>query len=706
MKIQESSNAVVNRDGLATDNAFTMQFNAKMAKILSDGLYADKVQSIIRELSCNAVDSHVASGQPERAIEVHLPTSWEPWFYVRDFGTGLDHQQIISHFTRYGASNKTDSNQLIGQLGLGCKSPFSYVDAFDVTAVKDGVRRQYSMYKNEEGMPSVALLDERNTDEANGVTVKMPVKAGDIVDFANKASRVYRWFTVKPTILGRSEFKMDNYPVALEGTDWALYMMPDNYTRMPAYAVMGLVAYPIERDIITQLSEGQSTMLDMPISMTFEIGELEISASREALGYDARTQAAIRRKLDSVITELTQQVEQQFKSATTLWEAKKIFYTLFEKSNMRHNKKLFVQNGGIAWNNTFIKSSSIEAAVEGCELRMWHQNRGAGHLKMIDNAAIYPGRGDIIIINDEEGRGKGRVRLWCANNMTGTSEIWYYHSSKKFTHQQLIDHLGNPPNVLFTSQLPAKARAPRRVNLAPMAEIRGIQMVAVDLDMSTGGVYVPVKHSKVTVNGNEHDLNWLTHIVNLCKTAGVLNNDQSVYAPRLGMKKKISEQAGWQNLFDLIDAKLKTFFVSKLQTISDHSAYTAVQNENLVSLCAELAAPASPTSEMAKFMLAVQHMKASSQMSRSDNSMISLAHILNAVPSLPHPTFDLKAMQKNLAKTYPMLPMTIDHYYGRTQRTKVEMQHMINYVNMVDDRLHASVNTAANQFIQALGETA
>jgi len=141
VKITSATDVVIERDGLGSDGAFGIVFNAKMAKILSDGLYSDKIQSIIRELSCNAVDSHVEAGKGDEPIEVHLPTVFEPVFYVRDFGVGLDHEQVIKIYTVYGASTKTNSNEFIGQLGLGSKSPFSYVDAFDVTARKEGVKR-------------------------------------------------------------------------------------------------------------------------------------------------------------------------------------------------------------------------------------------------------------------------------------------------------------------------------------------------------------------------------------------------------------------------------------------------------------------------------------------------------------------------------------------------------------------------------------
>ena len=69
---------------------FRIRNSAKAFKILSDGLYSNKIRAIVRELSCNAVDSHVAADKENVPFEVHLPTMLEPWFSVKDFGIGLD----------------------------------------------------------------------------------------------------------------------------------------------------------------------------------------------------------------------------------------------------------------------------------------------------------------------------------------------------------------------------------------------------------------------------------------------------------------------------------------------------------------------------------------------------------------------------------------------------------------------------------------
>jgi len=150
---------------------FRIRNSAKAFNILSSGLYANKIKAIIRELSCNAIDSHTAAGT-NQPFEVHLPTTLEPWFYIRDFGTGLNHEQVSNIYTTYFESTKTESNAFIGALGLGSKSPFSYTDNFTVTAIKDGRKGIYSAFINDVGVPSIALMGEEQVTEPNGVEVK------------------------------------------------------------------------------------------------------------------------------------------------------------------------------------------------------------------------------------------------------------------------------------------------------------------------------------------------------------------------------------------------------------------------------------------------------------------------------------------------------------------------------------------------------
>jgi HSP90 family molecular chaperone len=174
---------------------FRIRNSAKAFNILSSGLYANKVRAIIRELSCNAVDSHVAAGKTETPFDVHLPNQLEPWFSIRDYGTGLSHEQVTNIYTTYFESTKTNSNDFIGALGLGSKSPFSYTDNFTVTAIKDGTKGIYSAFINDSGVPSIAKMGEETTEEPAGVEIKFSVSDRyDFSKFQDEARVVYTYF--------------------------------------------------------------------------------------------------------------------------------------------------------------------------------------------------------------------------------------------------------------------------------------------------------------------------------------------------------------------------------------------------------------------------------------------------------------------------------------------------------------------------------
>ena len=86
---------------------FRIESSPEAFRILSDGLYSNKIKAVIRELSTNAVDSLVDAGTTDFGFEVHLPTSLSPEFYIRDFGTGLSHEDVVGLYTTYFSSNKT-----------------------------------------------------------------------------------------------------------------------------------------------------------------------------------------------------------------------------------------------------------------------------------------------------------------------------------------------------------------------------------------------------------------------------------------------------------------------------------------------------------------------------------------------------------------------------------------------------------------------
>ena len=304
---------------------FRIRNSAKAFNILSSGLYANKIRAIIRELSCNAVDSHTAAGKQDTPFDVHLPNQLEPWFSIRDYGTGLSHEQVTNIYTTYFESTKTNSNDFIGALGLGSKSPFSYTDNFTVTAIKDGVKGVYSAFINEAGVPSIAKMGEEQTSEPDGVEVKFSVSdRWDFSKFQEEARYVYTYFALRPVISGVSDFRFRDVEYDAKDIIPGVHSYTDGHRR--AVAIMGNIAYPIDVPNTEQAMGELRLLLNCGLEMNFAIGELDFQASREGLSYIPQTVDAIKRKLEAVNAQLAVHVAKEADAIPNLWD-RAIFLT-------------------------------------------------------------------------------------------------------------------------------------------------------------------------------------------------------------------------------------------------------------------------------------------------------------------------------------------------------------------------------------------
>lgn len=273
---------------------FKIQASAKAFEILSSNIYTNKVRAVIREYNCNAYDAHVAAGT-EQTWDVHLPSTLEPYFSVRDYGTGLSDEQVREIFTTYFHSTKTNSNDFVGALGLGSKSAFSLVDSFTVVSYYNGTKSDYCCYKDANGEPQISLLASCDTEEPNGLQVSMSVE-GRQGEFEDEAVKVFKYFDELPNINDREvvaqilEAKEKYKFVCKEGSF--------NTGYGDLYARMGNVAYKIPRDYQSSLSG----------FINFNIGDLSFNAGREELSMDDSTKAALKIRIQQVTDNLSEVV--------------------------------------------------------------------------------------------------------------------------------------------------------------------------------------------------------------------------------------------------------------------------------------------------------------------------------------------------------------------------------------------------------------
>ena len=285
--------------------------------MFADKVYTNKVRAVIRELACNAHDSHIIAGTTDVPFEVHLPTHLEPWFAIRDYGTGLCDEDIANVYGAIGVSTKRDSNEVIGCFGIGSLSPYSMCDSFIVKSYLDGTVRTYQCMRDEQRQPKVIPLGAESTDEANGLEINLTVD-GKVEEFHREACEVFAfWEGTLPQIndelvISKSQQLRDGY--IFKGDDFGL---TSSWGDM--YALMGNIAYKIPSAWDSFNTKGY---------VKFELGELEFDTARENLSMTDKNREVVKAKFAKVKNSLKDIAIEQIEAMPTAFKKAEMANTL------------------------------------------------------------------------------------------------------------------------------------------------------------------------------------------------------------------------------------------------------------------------------------------------------------------------------------------------------------------------------------------
>lgn len=339
--------AEVLAEGFTEEADFGIANSTKAFKSLIDGVYSRKAEAITRELATNAFDAHKAAGSIA-PFEIHLPTPLAPVFWIRDFGTGMSHHQIMTRYRMLFDSTKDGTNEedasinpddQVGCLGLGSKAFFAYTDACTLTVWQDGEMRVYSVFMGPKGRPKVTLMGQLPSDEPVGVKVEFPVKAKDFSEFKAAAIRVFKGFPIQPVGLPDDAQKAIAVEPVRIGKGWKAY--PKDY--LPGggfYARQGCVLYPIELAQIDARSvedeEGKVHLshnfarfekTDLTVVIDFKIGSLGFDLSRERLAYDDATVLSLRGRWDAFTSDVEATFTSLFDKVSAPFERMKLAHS-------------------------------------------------------------------------------------------------------------------------------------------------------------------------------------------------------------------------------------------------------------------------------------------------------------------------------------------------------------------------------------------
>lgn len=728
--------------GAVVKGSFSMDESPEAFEILSDGLYPNKIKAVVRELSTNAVESHITKHKeltgekitPEvieslPQFEIHLPTTMEPHFSIRDFGTGLSHDDLMNMYTTYFRSTKRDTNDVGGCLGLGSKSPFAYSDNFSVVSIHNGRKTCYnltidngyptpSFFANEDGSPV-----SEETSEPDGMLITIPCKSTDEYEWENEAQIIYKYFRIKPKFIGKQVF-IDSPEYIVEGTGWGIRERDHKGPR----AIMGSIAYPISRSSIKCWDDSSKTdsnlesLLRADIDLYFPLGVLKITPSREALGYKPSTQKNIKAKLTSVYDELKEQVLTSFDECKSLWETRCLANELFYMGNAALRSVDNVFNvADIQWNGKEIGSRDIHLKdfrkeVHRFYVKSYYASEDKCHHQR--DFAYLTANPEITFIEADLNVGNFARARHAVKSQKYKEAVVLECNAGKGRRKALLDKIGIlESDLVKASELerpPKRAATNKGGGFSSGKTGQLFELVAKNcgynkndywkeqtVDLSKGGIYLEMTRWDAKDDTGELVVpeEVASGVQKLEKCTG---QTVQVYGCRSQMAKEFVEADNWESWWTYSQREGEAVFKTEnARHAQIASVIAALGTENLIrELLDEVNLKTKVPSPMVELLKDFKKMDESQKILVKQNvswsSIVGLSEVLNIkMPSLPE-RMNLKSRVQAILEEYPMVVTAHEasgrYIYGSHNNWKKEMltstnckKLMADYVKLVDD---------------------
>lgn len=599
MQLKTAPNVVSNT--LPNTTQYSIKASAKAFKILSDGLYSDKIAAPIRELSTNAYDAHVAKGNTHTPFDVHLPSVAEPWFSIRDYGIGMSKQELQTTYTTYFDSNKTHSNDFVGCMGLGSKTPFTLSDAFTVTSVKDGKKTTVINYLDAD-VPNFSIISEEDTDEASGTEIKFtPTETNTYDKLRESAQRILGYFDVTPNLtIGSTKEEVKVPTKRLEGEDW--YYVDSQLAYSDSIILMGNVAYPFNFCDVSDDFEkkyGWSNTYEyrrLVSNLVFRvpIGNLDITASREEIGWTNEGREYMVNFVERVYNEIKDIMNEQLNECETFWDARILFNSMVVGYNEEYYSDIDRKGSGsighfnwtekLSWNGIDVSERygdvSKNPNLEKMDYRLFwlgspKRNRYHGADKVnrrSDVHGIIPFDADVEFFQNDLPTGSvSRINHYVRENKNKVVLMFNEFTNKERKYLKLI---GYPNKIRVTSEL---EKPPSNRNTSTTTKDMVIAYEKTDdygwnpagnwsseeeiaLNTKETIYYVPIRNWKVYFHDSEYS--------NTCKLDTLLGkvieqDDVKIYGIKYAQTKKLAKYKNFKNVFDVISDYIESSFKNK-----------------------------------------------------------------------------------------------------------------------------------------------
>lgn len=293
-------------------------------EILRSKMYRNPIAAICREVASNSRDAN-REAENNVPIEIGICNSKllasEATIYFKDFGPGISPDRMADVFVNYGASTKRETNIYTGGFGLGAKTPFSYADNFSIETIVEGTKYTYIAAIEEGKKGKIYLIDSQLCAEHSGTTIIVPIKENDVEKFENAVTHATCFWDMKPVYKNfkyKSDFK---YDVLFEDENFII----TNHERSFGFTyglILDGILYEIDQNI---MKFAQRDIYSKMVIFKFNVGDLTVSANREALQYDTKTIETLNER-NKILLDLASDKWQLQLDACPTWLHASLYY--------------------------------------------------------------------------------------------------------------------------------------------------------------------------------------------------------------------------------------------------------------------------------------------------------------------------------------------------------------------------------------------
>lgn len=707
--ITQETKIDIEKSGEFVEKAMSIKANGKAFKGLVAGAYTDKPRSVIIEACQNSADSHIRAGN-YNPFEVTLPSSFAPNFIVRDYGVGMTHSYMMNEYSVLFESSKNTDNAQVGAFGLGRCSPLCMTDSYSVTCFDGEKKRIYNIFYNEQCIPSIAFLNEEECSEPRGVEICVSVAQDYINDFRIKAPQILKYFPIKP-IIKNSNVTIPDLEYIVQSADktWG-FTKTSNSTPV---ALMGCYSYPIITSSIPNLTTKQQNILSCSsLIIHFNIGELDVTISREGLSYDPQTCENIKKKLDKVVLEIKDVCKDLLANCKTLAEAYETYGEIFGYNGKFYSLRYALQGLVLEWQGIKINTSEIYLSnknLDGVSITYVKPPRryrasnlrflSCGHINFSKNTYYChhtnkSRSGSLFVENDSPKPIKLKDRIQKLWNSSEVGAIYIFNFTDAAAKQKAIEAIHYDKfEITLLSSLPFDAKpstatgyvkngkhSKRVFTFDAAADSRTKsdfwKSAEVDLEKDSG-VYVEITQFEYrNKNG------WLTRPSELTNIIGKLS-DAGITAPTIyGIKEKYRDKVvsnkNWVNLWDYVKEKVGDFIIN-----NNLSEFLAQKND-VFNICnyskvLNLAENYSKfNGDLNDFFTKINNINKETQKHTKLEEVASLFGVAITKTA----TNNLSAKWEELKKKYPLLAIIVDkvpnYYYSDIVKDLVAYEKLVN----------------------------